>query len=277
MILPGHVASSSFFAGGAGRGAGCRRHPGSDTLRGLRLIQILLATAASAGFLNSQEPAFPMRLSLDYQIEWRLIDAGKATVNIEPTSARVHVQSAGLVSKLYRVDDRYQATFDQQHLCTASVNARWEEGSKRRETSLTFDKETKRSSYLERDLVKNNIAVQKEMTTPPCLHDVISGLMRLRGSTLKVGQSNTVALSDGKKIAEAKVEAEAQENLKTPLGNFSTTRYRIHIFDGVLYNRKGSLYVWITNDAKRLPIRIRAQFPFYIGTVTLQLAKETSL
>ncbi|MBY0375174.1 MAG: DUF3108 domain-containing protein, partial [Bryobacteraceae bacterium] len=195
---------------------------------------------------------------------------------IEPTSARVHVQSQGLVSKLYRVDDRYQTNFDGQQ-CTSAVNARWEEGSKRRETSLTFDRENKRSSYLERDLVKNSIAVQKEMAIPPCLHDVISGLMRLRGMSLKTGQSISVPLSDGKKLADVKIEAEAQENVKTLAGTFPATRYRVHVFDGVLYNRKGNLYVWITNDAKRLPVRIRAQFPFYIGTVTLQLAKQTSL
>ena len=241
---------------------------------------MLLAALASVGMIQSQEGAggaAPMRLSLAYEIEWRLVDAGTATVEIEPSTTRVRVQSQGLVSKLYRVDDRYTTNYDQHQLCTSTVNARWEEGSKRRETSLTFDRETGKSSYLERDLVKNNVAVQKEMAIPPCLHDVVAGLMRLRGMSLKTGQSMKVPLSDGKKLAEVKVDAEGQENIKTKAGAFTATRYRVHVFDGVLYNRKGNLYVWITNDSKRLPVRIRAQFPFYIGTVTLQLAKEAAL
>lgn len=217
-----------------------------------------------------------MRLSLSYTVEWRLIDAGHASIEVEPTTARVHVQSAGIVSKLYRVNDQYQTVFDDR-LCTSSVNARWEEGSKRRETSLTFDRDAKRSSYLERDLVKNNIALEKEMSIPPCLHDVVSGLMRLRGSTLKVGQSTTVPLSDGKKLADVKVEAEAKETVKTAVGSFEAMRFRVNVFDGVLYNRKGNLYVWITNDQRRIPVRIRAQFPFYIGTITFDLSKQVIL
>jgi hypothetical protein len=41
----------------------------------------------------------------------------------------------------------------------------------------------------------------------------------------------------------------------------------------VLYRRKGRLFVWISEDERRLPVQIRIQMPFYIGTVTLQLEK----
>ncbi len=44
--------------------------------------------------------------------------------------------------------------------------------------------------------------------------------------------------------------------------------------NGVIYTRKGRLFVWITDDARHLPVQIQLQMSFPVGTVTLQLEKE---
>src|SRR6185503_14281087 len=57
--------------------------------------------------------------ALAYNIEWRLIDAGKARLTWTPgsppshTGAQItlHLESTGLVSKLYKVNDDYIANF----------------------------------------------------------------------------------------------------------------------------------------------------------------------
>jgi len=71
----------------------------------------------------------------------------------------------------------------------------------------------------------------------------------------------------------ARVEAQAKETLKTPAGEFSTIRYEAFLFNGVLYGRKGRLYVWLSDDERRIPVQVRVQLPFYVGTITLQLEK----
>ena len=60
--------------------------------------------------------------------------------------------------------------------------------------------------------------------------------------------------------------------VKTPAGSFPAVRYEAHLFDGVLYNRKGSLYVWLSDDERRIPVQVQARLRFYIGTITVQLA-----
>jgi len=42
----------------------------------------------------------------------------------------------------------------------------------------------------------------------------------------------------------------------------------------VLYKRSAHLYVWLSDDARKLPVQIRVRMQFTIGTITLQLAKE---
>jgi hypothetical protein len=238
---------------------------------------LILAALGGQCFLplKAQAPvALPPQMSLRYAVEWRLITAGWAKLDYDKqNTARVHLESQGFVSKLYRVNDNYLAVLDPA-LCTTTVSMQAEEGSRKRETLITFDKERQRIRYAEKDLVKNQMMLEKAMVSGGCVNDVIGGLMRLRTMKLEPGQTLTLPLSDGKKLADVKVEAEAKEEIKTPAGTFATTRYLVNVFDGVLYNRKGSLQVWMTNDERRWPVQIRARLPFYIGSITLQLEKE---
>ena len=235
------------------------------------LLKTLIVIALSVADVSAQ---LPPRLSLRYTVEWRLITAGWARLDYDAqNTARVHLESQGFVSRLYRVNDNYLAVLDQA-LCTSTVSMQAEEGSRRRETLITFDKERKRIRYLEKDLVKNQVLQDKAMVSGGCVNDIIGGLMRLRTLKLEPGQTLSLPLSDGKRLATVKVESEAKEDLKTPAGTFAVTRYLVNVFDGVLYNRKGTLQVWVTNDERRWPVQIRARLPFYIGSITFQLEKE---
>ena len=108
------------------------------------------------------------------------------------------------------------------------------------------------------------------------MHDVFGGLYLLRTLRLEPGQSAQVPISDGKKSVSAKVEAQARETVKTPSGTYKTIRYEAYLFNDVLYRRPAHLYVWLTDDARKLPVQIRVKMQFTIGTITLQLEKEQS-
>ena len=69
-------------------------------------------------------------------------------------------------------------------------------------------------------------------------------------------------------------QAQKKETIKTPAGNFSAVRYEVLLMNGVIYNRSGRIFVWLTDDERRLPVQIRIRLQVLIGTVTLQLAKE---
>jgi hypothetical protein len=62
--------------------------------------------------------------------------------------------------------------------------------------------------------------------------------------------------------------------VKVPDGTFKTVRYEIYLFNNVLYRRPAHLYVWLTDDIRKLPVQIRVRLQIAIGTITLQLAKH---
>jgi len=224
---------------------------------------------------------FPSAETLTYNIEWRLIYAGAARVTLQPTKqaederwhTKLHIESGGLVSKLYKLEDNYDVDMVNQ-FCAVSTHLDSQEGKRHKETVVDYDHSRGKASYVERDLVKNATIKTAEVAIPPCVSDVIGGLLKLRMLHLEPGQSAQFPLSDGKKSAMARIEAQDREQIKVTAGTYNTVRYEAFIFNGVLYSRKAELYIWLTDDARRLPVQVRARMSFPIGSITFTLDKE---
>lgn len=217
-------------------------------------------------------------LNLSYRVEWRMIDAGKSTLQWTPAAAqgrggqaKVRIESQGLVNKLFPVKDEYSTHLDERG-CTLSTFMHAEEGSRKRDTLVTYDRIRKKVQYQEKDLVKN-ATVTRDVDIPGCTYDVIGALVELRHSRLEPGTVLSLPVSDGKKFVNARVEVQAREKVSTPAGSFNAVRCEAFLFDGVLYARKARLFVWFSDDAARVPVQIRIALRFYIGNVTLQLEK----
>jgi len=239
------------------------------------LARLWLPLLGLAPFALAQNAALPPHEVLTYSIEWRLITAGKVRIEWQQARASSQVnlklESVGLVSKLFRVQDAYQANLNQDG-CAQSTVLTSQEGSRQRETRVTYDDH--KASYLERDRAKNTVLLAKDTEIPPCVHDVAGGLYFLRTLNLEPGHSVNVAVSDGKKSVMAKVEAQQREDVKTPAGVFHTIRYEAYLFDNVLYRRPAHLNIWLTDDRRKLPVQIRVRMQLAIGTIALLLEKH---
>lgn len=229
---------------------------------------------------NAVAPAGPLPSSetLDYNVEWRLITAGKARIHFAANGgsgfgASVHLESTGMISKFFKVEDEYSADLD-RGLCARSSLFKTHEGSRHRETRITFEQERKKAVYLERDTVKNAVLSSREIDIPACVSDIVGALYRMRQLNLDVGQAAKVAVSDGKKSALARVECQRRETVRTPLGTHKTLRYEAFLFSDVIYHRPGRVFLWLTDDSRRLPVEIQVRLQLAIGTITLQLEKE---
>lgn len=244
-------------------------------------LTLALALSSARAQAPATAPALQAKENLAYTVEWRFIHAG----NVRLTLARMpeagetayraglQLESAGLVSRLYKVDNRYTVELSSQ-LCALRSLLTTNEGSRRRETKVNYDKQRRKASCIERDLNRNLTVASSEVDTSPCVHDVVGGLYYLRTLHTTPGQVLHVPVSDGKKSVSARVEVQEREEVVTQAGKFQTVRHEIFLFDNVLYRRKGRLFVWLTDDARRLPVQIRIRLPLYIGTITLQLNKE---
>jgi uncharacterized protein (DUF4415 family) len=236
------------------------------------------ATLSFAG--QSTGSKFPFTERLSYRIEWRLITAGSAKVEISRSSAddwqtNLNLESEGIVTRLYKVLDTYK-TVTNEKFCPANSLLDAQEGKRHTITQLTFENSPHRVNYDEHDLVKNS-SVKKQLEVGPCTHEIMGALAALREMDIEPGKSTTLPITDGKKMVQARIDAEAREGVTIDGKKYQTIRYEAFLFDNVLYKRKGRLFMWVTDDSDRLPVQFRVQLGFPIGTITIQLDKEQKL
>jgi hypothetical protein len=234
-----------------------------------------------AGAGGAAPSTFPSQETITYNIEWRLIYAGNAKLSLDPKlsagkqdwQAKLHLESGGLVSRLYKLEDNYTGQMENQ-FCATSTDFNSMERNRHHETTVNYDPAHHKATYLERDLLKNATFKTAETEIPGCVSDIIGGLYKLRSLKLDPGQSMQLPISDGKKTVSARIEAQQREQLKIKGSTFNTIRYEVFVFNGVLYARKAELFVWLSDDARRLPVQIRARMGFPIGSITFELEKE---
>jgi hypothetical protein len=245
------------------------------------LVALLAQDGSAPAPTNSTGDPAMQRETLEYSVEWRLIPAGSAKLvwtalphaPVAANELQLHMESAGLVSRLFHVNDDYTAMLG-QNLCTENTFLTAREGNRNRETSVRYDPLLHKAEYSEKDLVKNT-TTNNQVDIPPCVHDVIGALMMLRTLNLEPGRTAQLPVSDGKKFAQVRVDADRREDLSTPLGMRKTIRYEVFLFDNVIYKRSAHLHVWLTDDSQRLPVQVQVRLQFAIGTITLRLDKQS--
>jgi len=241
-----------------------------------RAVEAQSPARGSANSVAVVSDQFPGPESLYYTIEWRLWYAGTARVTLRPQAnqewqSAVHLESAGLVSKLFTVNDNYTADLRGNGFCTDDTRLDALEGKRHKLTTVEYDYKRDKATYSERDLHKNAVVRTAETDIPACASDVIGALLKLRTMRVDPGQSATIPVSDGKKFVNLRVEAQQREDIQTKLGKFKAIRYEANIFNGVLYNKQARMFLWLTDDNRRLPIQIRVRMQLVIGTITLSL------
>ena len=217
--------------------------------------------------------SFPNGQALSYDVEWRLLSAGTATLRLDASGNEERVtataDSTGVFSVLYPVHDRFEALFDPRSFCSTRITKHTEEGFRRLDTSIRFDYARHKSVLQEKNL-KNGHSKQDENDVPGCVTDVVSGIFYLGSRALQIGQTHTFPLNDGGKTNDVRARVEAREDVKTAAGTFHTLRVQPEASSGVVRN-KGRIWIWYSDDASHIPVQMRARL--FWGTLTLRLAR----
>ncbi|MGA3210959.1 MAG: DUF3108 domain-containing protein [Terriglobales bacterium] len=215
--------------------------------------------------------AYPNGTTYVYNAEWAVWSAGTATIRMEPSGKEQHVtataDSTGFAALLYKVHDRFQTSFAANSFCSLAIQKKTEEGTRRRDTEVHFDY-ARRKGVLNEINLNENQKKQAEHDIPGCVTDIFSGLFYLASLPLQPGSTFVFPLDDGAKTVDVHATVEARERIRTDAGTFSTLRVRPEVNLGVLKN-PGYAWIWYTEDAPRIPVRMRARMRW--GTVTLTL------
>jgi hypothetical protein len=231
------------------------------------------ATTSTIPALTPPEPGYvvPTRQTLTYTVDWRVFNAGLATFQLEQQGTVQKVSatadSVGAVTLLFPVVDRFQSAWDTKTGCSTGFSKQIQEGRRRISSDLTFNAAQGKQTQVERNLVKGTV---KEQTAPipACVTDSMSAIFYVGTRPLVVGQSVKFPLADSMRTVTVTMKVEAKEEVKTPAGVFSTVRVQPTADEGIVKNR-GKIWIWYTDDARHIPVQMRASL--FWGTITAHL------
>jgi hypothetical protein len=212
---------------------------------------------------------------LTFRISYLRLTAGRATLAVEPGPQEApsavrfvaEARSEGFFAWLmrFRVDDRTVATWDPDRGCSLAIEKRLREGRARREQKVVFAGGEAR--------VEDPKIPQSRFAVDPCSLDVLSALYvtRVRGVP-ETGRLELPAFDNGKRyVLGVRFLKRERLDLPPPLGRrVPTIVVEPQLVEGSgLFVREGRLTVWLTDDARRLPVRMRAKVA--IGSVSADL------
>src|SRR5215470_19787374 len=114
----------------------------------VRAICALMLALLTLPAQHAVGPTAPPKERVVYGVEWRLIHAGTVTVEARPTEVSMKLESAGLVTSLFKVNDSYTATYDEP-FCATSIHFDAQEGKRHREYHVAINRPANRAHIVE--------------------------------------------------------------------------------------------------------------------------------
>jgi len=208
---------------------------------------------------------------LVFEISWFKMKGGTAVLEVsegaELNGRKVHQISAvtnsnSFVDKFHKVRDRVDSFVYADNLSSAGFKVHQEEGSYRRDKEISFDYTKGTATY----------TVGKESSYYPIpffVQDALSSLYFLRTRELVIGKPVIIDVFEDKKLWQVEVQVLGRERISTPAGEFDTVLIKPLLkFEGI-FQRKGDLYVWLTDDNRKMPVRMKSKIK--IGSIFADL------
>jgi Protein of unknown function (DUF3108) len=214
---------------------------------------------------------FPTHQTLTFTVDWRVFTAGTAVFQLEQQGTLQKVSATadtvGAVTMLFPVVDKFESAFDTKAGCSTGFSKRLQEGRRKVTGDLNFNYSEGKQTQVEKNLVKGT-SKSLSASIPGCVTDSLSAIFYAASQPLVVGQSVRFPLADAMRTVTVTMKVEAREEVKTPAGTFQTVRVQPTADEGVVKNR-GKIWIWYTDDARHMPVQIRASL--FWGTITFHL------
>ncbi len=246
---------------------------GRSASRSIGLITALAVTAglSAAPAVGADDVPFGHGERLLYSISWYSIVGGTAELKVEereyegvPVYRVLSLaKSSTIVSLFFPVEDRIESLIHRDTLTALRLDVKQRQGKRRRARVTEFDQVNHTAT-----VIKNGKT--KVFEIPPGAQDSLSVLYYFRSlPRIKVGETVTIDVHESNKNWRLAIEGLNRERIKTGAGEFQTIRTKAKVeFEGVFLER-GDVYVWFTDDERRLPVRMDSKIK--VGQISAKL------
>ena len=214
---------------------------------------------------------------VQYDVRWQLYKAAKAVVRVCPFTSKkgkpawhfeLEIKSNKLIDKIFKVRDHIQGFVDQGF--TGSVGYLYSgKGKKKKDIRVKFPGDG--------TAIYSNFKKKRDpIDIPEDCFDPISAYFKMRSFNLTSGRTISFPITDGKKAFVQKGNILGREKITMKSGSYDTIVVEPYVthFSGVFKKSKDpTVRVWITDDDRKIPVRIRIKV--VVGAIYFDLKSYT--
>ncbi|PWH85211.1 DUF3108 domain-containing protein [Brumimicrobium oceani] len=245
------------------------------------IISILIMSALLVGMTSStkiyypkvQSKSFTSGEKLTYRISYGIVDAGEAILTVKETYKKgangrplYHVKgegkTLGAFNWFYKVEDVYESYVDKEGVFPWLFVRDINEGGYEKEQEYVF-KQDKQKVITEKG---------KSFKVPMGIQDMISSFYYARTldfSSMRVGEISEFKVFMDEEIFPLKVRYVGKEDVSIRKGTFECLKFQPVVQEGRYFEDPDDVEFWVTNDANRIPVLVKAKIP--VGSIRMHL------
>lgn len=223
------------------------------------------------------KPFFRQGEVLQYAIKYGIFKCGEANLSVLSTDLdfngkkAIHFsatgQTSGTFDIFYKVRNRYDSFIDPKTFLPYTYKENIRENNYKRHGEADFDYEKR-----EVKSPKGLIPIR------PDTRDIVSAFYFARSldlSNVDAGDIIDIDYYLEGEVARLEITYVGKEEISTPLGTFSCFKFSPSVKAGRIFRKDSKMYLWITADANRVPIRAKAEI--LVGTIIMDLKGYSNL
>ncbi|MAS52721.1 MAG: ATP-dependent exonuclease [Flavobacteriales bacterium] len=217
---------------------------------------------------------------LRYDVSYGFFDAAKATLEIAPEAKEIngrktmHIvgkgRSSGALRWFFKVNDQYETYIDEEAILPWKFVRHVREGGYKLDRNIDFDHYSNEATVFEKDT--------KNYSVKPNTQDLLSAFYYARTLDLqnaKIGQEFVINTFFDMEMYPLKIKFLGREEVETKLGEFNCLKFRPMVEKGRVFKEEEDMTLWISDDANKVPIRLKANL--LVGAIKMDLVEHKNL
>ncbi len=249
-----------------------------------KIVLFILLSVSSIPSLLAQPVSYLKSSSfnvgevLKYKLKYGFITAAEASMRVQTSDAKFdnkpvyHLVAEGKTSGtfdiFYKVRNRYDSYIDRKTFLPYLYTENIREDNYRRTDKARFNQ-------AERKIVANKGTFKSPVSQT---FDLVSAYYFARNldlSDIKIGEKITLRYFLSDEVTPLTVEYLGKEVVKTSKGKLRCLKFSPSISPGRIFRKDSRLYLWISDDDNRIPVKAQAEV--LVGSITMELSDAKGL
>lgn len=237
---------------------------------------------SALGFDTPQKKSYDVGEWFQFRVHYGIVNAGYTTLEVKEATSKnkktFHVigkgYTTGMSKFIFAVDDLYESYIDKQTGNPYRYVRKINEGGYIKNQEGFFN--AAENKVLAKDYKHKT---EKTIAIPKNTQDLLSAFYYLRNhpniDKIKPGEAIAIDLFFDNEITKFKLKFIGIERITTKFGIVSTMVFKPSVQSGRIFKADESLTIWISNDANKLPVRIKANL--VVGSLKADLENYKGL